>query len=162
MLDQPALLAHRGFLDSLAPDRRHAFLAAAIEQLPKTPKEQIVTLARSSANDKSYAEDVLTTNACGVFLGDTESHMGLFPEVSVSSIPGSIHHPTNSRTLLIAANQPCVQCQVRPNSPAHTDVRWLIKLSAFFRFSQRTLKMEVIAYRDIQRGEEISINCKPP
>ncbi|KAF6798271.1 hypothetical protein CSOJ01_12703 [Colletotrichum sojae] len=104
MLDYPVILAHWGLLDSLGPDYRQKFLTAAIEQLPEK------------------AEDILTTNAFGVFTGDTESHIGLFPEVS------RINHACNA--------------------------------SAFLRFSQRTFKMEVIAYRDIEEGEEISINCK--
>ncbi len=32
--------------------------------------------------------------------------------------------------------------------------------SAYYRFSPRTLTMEVVAYRDIQPGEEITISCK--
>jgi hypothetical protein len=31
--------------------------------------------------------------------------------------------------------------------------------SAYYRFSHRTLTMEVVAYRDIQPGEEVTINC---
>ncbi|KAF6813882.1 A/G-specific adenine glycosylase [Colletotrichum plurivorum] len=122
MLDYPVILAHRGLLDSLGPDYRQKFFPAAIEQLPETAREKVMALARISADKSNYAEDILTTNACGVFLGGTESHVGLFPEVS------RINHACNA--------------------------------SAFFRFSQRTFTMEVIAYRDIQEGEEISINCK--
>lgn len=32
--------------------------------------------------------------------------------------------------------------------------------SAYYRFSHRTLTVEVVAYRDIQPGEEITISCK--
>ena len=31
--------------------------------------------------------------------------------------------------------------------------------SAYYRFSHRTLSVEVVAYRDIQPGEEITISC---
>ncbi|KAF6813170.1 hypothetical protein CMUS01_12894 [Colletotrichum musicola] len=91
MLDYPVVLAHRGLLDSLGPDYRQRFLTAAIEQLPEKARSKVMALARISADEANYAEDILTTNACGVFMGDTESHIGLFPEVS------RINHACNAR-----------------------------------------------------------------
>jgi len=32
--------------------------------------------------------------------------------------------------------------------------------SAFGRFSQTTLELEVVAYRDIQAGEELTLSCE--
>lgn len=34
--------------------------------------------------------------------------------------------------------------------------------SCITRFSQRTLALEVVAYRDIAPGEELTHSCKPP
>jgi hypothetical protein len=36
----------------------------------------------------------------------------------------------------------------------------LIALSAFYRASPRRLLMEVVAFRDIEPGDEIYINCE--
>lgn len=35
-------------------------------------------------------------------------------------------------------------------------------ISAYYRFSQRRLTMEVVAYRTIEMGEEIVMSCKSP
>ncbi|KAM9874967.1 hypothetical protein VDGL01_10949 [Verticillium dahliae] len=124
MLDHPAVLVASDFSSQMQPEMRETFFRRALSQLPRDTQKRLVNLARSDGADPlTPVYDIVTTNTCGVFLGDNVAHIGLFPEVS-------------------RLNHAC-----KPN--------------AFFRFSQRTLTMQVIAYRDIHAGEEITINYAP-
>ncbi|KAM0273575.1 hypothetical protein ACHAQH_008238 [Verticillium albo-atrum] len=108
----------------MQPEMRETFFKRALSHLPEDTQKLLANLAHSDGGDPlTPIYDIVTTNTCGVFLGDNVAHIGLFPEVS-------------------RLNHAC-----RPN--------------AFFRFSQRTLTMQVVAYRDIRPGEEITINYAP-
>lgn len=54
---------------------------------------------------------------------------------------------------------PVIQSKSQRSPKKHL-IPFLTIKSAYYRFSHRTLSVEVVAYRDIQPGEEITISCK--
>lgn len=118
MLDLPALIVGKQFLEDIEPRLRRRMLRRAVAQLPKNTQEMVAKLGRSTGGE--VIDDILGTNSCSFSLGEREMHLGLFPEVA------RLNHACN------------------PN--------------AYYRFSPHTAAMEVVAYRDIQRGEEITIS----
>ncbi len=84
MLDFAALIVGKMFLEDTEPRLRRRVLKRGIAQLPESTQEKIFALAKSTGGEE--IDDILGTNTCSVKLGSEESHLGLFPEVSVSSL----------------------------------------------------------------------------
>ncbi|KAK0669232.1 hypothetical protein QBC41DRAFT_392026 [Cercophora samala] len=118
-------------------------LQRAGNQLPKEQQREVMGLA---AQGKGYVvDDIMKTNTFDVTVGVLEgstgqmgwgSHSGLYPEIAVSFLLVTV-----SLTL---------------------ERRWMADLdSCFTRFSPSTLIMEIVAYKDISPGEELSISYAP-
>ncbi|OTA98155.1 hypothetical protein M426DRAFT_70346 [Hypoxylon sp. CI-4A] len=105
-------------------------LHRAAVQLP--PKEALQMMQLAHSKGGYIVDDVINTNAFGVLINDAD-HSGLYLDVSVSAKP--------SLLCLQRLNHAC-----KPNM--------------FSRFSSTTLGMEVVAYRDIEPGEELTFSCK--
>ncbi|CAK7226248.1 hypothetical protein SBRCBS47491_006167 [Sporothrix bragantina] len=118
MLDLPALLLSKAFLEDAAPLPRRRLIRRGLSQLPAATQERVYALSTSTGGD--VVDAILGTNTISLTLGMNQMHLGLYPELS------RINHACN------------------PN--------------AYYRFSHRTLTIEVVAYRDIQPGEEITIS----
>ncbi|OAA59566.1 SET domain protein [Niveomyces insectorum RCEF 264] len=118
MLDLPAIILSKAFLEDAAPVPRRRLIRRGLAQLPAATQARVFALSRSTGGDPVDA--ILGTNTISLALGMNELHLGLYPELS------RINHACN------------------PN--------------AYHRFSPRTLSVEVVAYRDIQPGEEITIS----
>jgi hypothetical protein len=82
MVDFPALLISRAYVDAVNGNERRRMMKIAIDQLPEMTRKSVWALARSAGGHA--VDDIVSTNTCMVFLGDKESHLGLFAEVSVS------------------------------------------------------------------------------
>ncbi|KAK4198989.1 hypothetical protein QBC40DRAFT_330059 [Triangularia verruculosa] len=114
-------------------------LQRAGNQLPKKQQREVMGLA---SQGKGYVlDDIMKTNTFDVTVGVLEgstgqmgwgSHSGLYPEIAVSFL------------LLPKVG------------------RWITDLnSCFTRYSPSTFIMEVVAYKDISPGEELSISYAP-
>ncbi|ERT00888.1 hypothetical protein HMPREF1624_02122 [Sporothrix schenckii ATCC 58251] len=118
MLDLPAVLLSKAFLEDTAPLPRRRLIRRGLSQLPAETQKRVFALSTSTGGD--VVDAILGTNTISLALGMNQLHLGLYPELS------RINHACN------------------PN--------------AYYRFSHRTLSIEVVAYRDIQPGEEITIS----
>jgi len=85
MLDLPALIVGKKFLEDANPKIRRRLLRRGIAQLPETTKEAVFKLAKSTGGEE--IDDILGTNTCTVTMGEGETHLALYPEVSVSLVP---------------------------------------------------------------------------
>ncbi|CAP67179.1 uncharacterized protein PODANS_1_21930 [Podospora anserina S mat+] len=114
-------------------------LQRAGNQLPKEQQREVMGLA---AQGKGYiVDDIMKTNTFDVTVGVLEgstgqmgwgSHSGLYPEIAVGFLFFGLSK------------------------------RWMTNLtSCFTRFSPSTLIMEIVAYKDISPGEELSISYAP-
>ncbi|EPE10703.1 mannose-6-phosphate isomerase-like protein [Ophiostoma piceae UAMH 11346] len=118
MLDLPAVLLSKAFLEDAPPLLRRRIIRRGLSQLPGAAQEKVYALDKTTGGDELDA--ILGTNTISLSLGMNELHLGLYPELS------RINHACN------------------PN--------------AYYRFSPRTLAIEVVAYRNIQPNEEITIS----
>jgi len=107
MLDFPALLVGKQFLEDIQPVPRRRVLRKAITQLPEKTQKKIYSLARSVGGQD--IDDILGTNTCSVVLGDA-THLGLYPEVSVRFIvsPERIFFFAKTKVMAISEDQPCL------------------------------------------------------
>lgn len=85
MLDFPALIVGKKFLEDTQPRLRRRVLRRAIAQLPAATQDKVFALSKSTGGEE--LDDILGTNTCSIKLGTNEMHLGLFPEVSVSPNP---------------------------------------------------------------------------
>ncbi len=81
MVGWPAIVLPMEYQEYFSLHQRRALLSRAVKQLPKEQQDSILSLARSTGGE--FIEDILKTNIFGIDL-DGVSHMGLFPEGSVS------------------------------------------------------------------------------
>jgi hypothetical protein len=81
MLDFPVVVANWKFVEHVSPIDGQVFLMKSVDQLPSA--ERILALAHSTGGP--MLEDIMRTNACSVHMNDTEPHLGLFAEMSVSA-----------------------------------------------------------------------------
>jgi hypothetical protein len=112
LLDLPALLASEKMLKDAKSNLRRRLLKRAISQLPESTQKKVYSLTRTSGGD--VIDDILGTNTVSVVMTDGETHMGLFPEVAVSSLRSDLIPPihqcfANSQSLIITTeNQSCM------------------------------------------------------
>src|SRR3569833_57487 len=85
MLDLPALIVGKKILEDANPKIRRRQLRRGIAQLHETPKAAVFKLANSTGVEE--IDDILGTNTCTVTMGECETHLALYPEVSVSLVP---------------------------------------------------------------------------
>jgi hypothetical protein len=82
MLDSAAILASVDFAQSVSPLQGGELVKRAFDQLPD--QMRVMSLARSKGG--RLLEDIMRTNSFGVkFKGNKVRHMGLFPDVAVST-----------------------------------------------------------------------------
>jgi hypothetical protein len=84
MLDFPAILVGKKFLEDVQPKLRRRLLKRGISQLPQETQDKVFSLAKSTGGEP--IDDILGTNTCSLGLGD-EVMLGLYPEVAVSNPP---------------------------------------------------------------------------
>jgi len=80
MLDFPAMLVGKKFLEDIQPKLRRRLLKRGISQLPQSTQDKIFSLAKSTGGEP--IDDILGTNTCSVTMAD-EIMLGLYPEVAV-------------------------------------------------------------------------------
>jgi hypothetical protein len=82
MLDFPAMLVAKQFLEDAQPKLRRRLLKRGFSQLPQATQDKVFSLAKSTGGEA--IDDILGTNTCSLTLGDREVFLGLYPEVAVS------------------------------------------------------------------------------
>ncbi|OBR03475.1 A/G-specific adenine glycosylase [Colletotrichum higginsianum IMI 349063] len=135
--EHPALLQLAEPAEAL--DRTQAIwvLEEGFVRLPRRDQQRIFDLSRSTGGH--VLEDIVRTNTFGATFNDV-AHFGLFPRVAVGGKGGAAP---------VAALSIPAESVVAPQ-----DRDW----SAITRYSPRTLELEVVAYKNIQPGEEVSIS----
>lgn len=83
MLDLPAILLSKAFLEDAAPLPRRRLIRRGLSQLPAATQERVYALATSTGGD--VVDAILGTNTISLALGMNQVHLGLYPELSVSS-----------------------------------------------------------------------------
>lgn len=76
--------------------------------------------------------------------------------------PCSLHLPIILTMGLVLEDKSWVPAKVRGATASTEHQNLTCFYSAFWRFNEHTLAMEMIAFRDINRGEEITFSCKTP
>ncbi len=124
MLDLPALLLSRAFLEEV-PDAkaRRRMVRRALSQLPAGTQAQVFGLSRGlgaarggKGQGQAGGDDldtILGTNTISLSLGQNEMHLGLYPELSVSSWKARVKQKSKTDQ---TACQPCVQPKVSSSS----------------------------------------------
>ncbi|KAL1865942.1 hypothetical protein VTK73DRAFT_4948 [Phialemonium thermophilum] len=136
----PAILAQMDFMDVLSPEQIREVMARAVGQLPLEQQQEVFALDRSTGG--GMIQDILQTNIFGVTV-EGVLHMALVPEAS-------------------AKGEPRLQAQVGgwfPRRFRSAANRYMG--STFWRYDPHTLTMEIVAMRDINRGEEITFSYAP-
>lgn len=82
MLDLPALLLSKAFLEDAAPLPRRRLIRRGLAQLPEATQKRVFALATSTGGD--VIDAILGTNTISLALGMNQLHLGLYPELSVS------------------------------------------------------------------------------
>src|SRR3569833_2606166 len=86
MLDLPALIVGKKFLEDANPKIRRRLLRSGIAQLPETTKEAVFKLAKRTGGEEIV--DILGTNTCTVSLGEGETHLARGPGGAGGGGPG--------------------------------------------------------------------------
>ena len=86
MLDFPAILVGKKFLEDIQPKLRRRLLKRGLSQLPQSTQDKVFSLAKSTGGEP--IDDILGTNTCSVTLAD-EVMLALYPEVAVRGAVGS-------------------------------------------------------------------------
>ena len=154
MVDVPALLVGISFLADTKPHHRRRLLKQALSQLPRETRGKVYGLHRSSS--KYEVDAILGPNSNTVMVAGDEVHVGLFPEAAVCPSP----HLAGTALTTLAEDQSFMPPKVR-------FILTLLRLdkcadnpSAYYRFSEDRLTMEVVAYRVIEKGEEVVMSCE--
>ncbi|CAK7216621.1 hypothetical protein SEUCBS140593_002933 [Sporothrix eucalyptigena] len=97
MLDLPALLLSKAFLEDAAPLPRRRLIRRGLSQLPAETQERVYALSTSTGGD--VVDAILGTNTISLTLGMNQLHLGLYTELSPGEeITISYAQLTQSRT----------------------------------------------------------------
>lgn len=81
MLDLPAMLLSKAFLEDAPPLLRRRLIRRGLSQLPEATQEKVYALDKTTGGEELDA--ILGTNTISLSLGMNELHLGLYPELSV-------------------------------------------------------------------------------
>lgn len=107
MFDCASMVLAAAFPGSVKRLDGYDLLHTAADQL--ADPERLLTLGRSNNKEADIVEDILRTNAFSFDLGG-ESHMAIYPEISVSHLP---RNPLGRGLIGTQESEPCVQTKVR-------------------------------------------------
>lgn len=159
--DQARILADVRFPQHVRRAQGQMLLHKAAGRLPVP--DDVRNLSRSVKAKPGEAlgileENVLSTNSFAATV-DGVAYMALFPEIAVSRQPSRSSHVQHFSLLTrLSENQPCLQSNVSTTTTFVTLALTHID-RALTRFNDNDLTQQVIAFRDIQPGEEITISC---
>lgn len=158
MVDVPTVLIGISFLADTMPHHRRRLIKQAMKQLPEETQSRIYGLHRSSA--KYEVDAILGPNSNTIMLADDEVHVGLFTEAAVCWLGPDIRNHESANVLFVRESiTRAGQSKSRHSTSVYSSIP-LIAKSAYYRFSERRLTMEVVAFHGIEPGEEIVMSCK--